>query len=113
MYVSLTLEFLNTVSLFQEHINFPDTKEADLSSEERRAVDRYFYFSNLEYVLIKHGTVDPSMVAQWLRGIKSSARKRCLVERWQSTASKFTLDEGFREFFEQAIREVQPKQEAA
>jgi hypothetical protein len=61
----------------------------------------------MEYILAQQNAVDKRVANQWLRGIKSSTKKRAIVERWRSTASKFTLDEGFKEFYEQAIRENQ------
>jgi hypothetical protein len=96
---TMNMKFLDIMERFDEHINDPNTKEEDLSPEERRAIDRYFYLANMEYILYKEKVIDDKLSAQWIRGIKSAANRKPFVERWNSTASKFTLDEEFRSFF--------------
>ena len=39
----MNIKFLDIVEKFGEQINDPNIGEEDLSSEERRAIDRYFY----------------------------------------------------------------------
>jgi hypothetical protein len=112
-FLTIALEFQNSTALFQEHINNPDIDEADLSSDERRAIDRYFYFADMEYMLVKQRAVNEGAADLMLRGIKSSASKRCMVEHWKSTASKFTYTPGFREFYDQAIQDAQKKANSA
>ncbi len=99
----MNMKFLDIVERFGEHINDPNTREKDLSPEERRAIDRYFYLANMEYILCKEKVIDDKLSAQWIRGIMSAAKRKPFVDRWNSTASKFTLDERFHSFFENNI----------
>ena len=100
---SMNMKFLDIVEKFEEHINDPNTREVDLSPKEKRAIDRYFYLANMEYILYKEKVIDDKLSAQWIRGIKSAASRKPFVDRWKSTASKFKLDEEFRSFFEKNI----------
>lgn len=107
LYTSMNIEFLNIISNFKENINQPNSHESDFEEEEKRALDRYFYLANMEYILYKLKVIDEEMANQWLRGIESSAKKTPFVERWKSTASKFALDKEFQDFFERAMEKNQ------
>lgn len=102
-YTVMNLEFLNIISCLGEHINDPKTRESDLSHDEKRAIDRYFYLANMEYILYKQNIIGKKMADQWIRGISSAVKKQPFVDRWNSTASKFSLDDDFRKFLEQEI----------
>jgi hypothetical protein len=107
-YTNLNGVFFDIISNFSEKINDPDTCEKDLTPQERRALDRYFYLANMEYILIMEGVVDKGVGDQWKRGIKSAALKPVFAERWKTCASKFfSFDPEFSEFFEQAMKENQ------
>jgi len=82
-YVSINLEFLNNISKFKPHINDPKTELRDLSEEEKRAIDKYFYLSNIEFTLIEKGTITKNLADHWLKGIKSAAKRKPFVERWE------------------------------
>ncbi len=58
----------------------------------------------MEFTLHKEKIVEEKLSSQWLRGIKSVAKRKPFIERWNSTAKKFTLDEDFRLFFESSIQ---------
>lgn len=103
-YMSLNSEFLEIISSFSSDINNPNLRENDLTDDERRAIDRYFYLANMEFILYKQGVVDDRLASQWIRGWKSVAKKTVFVDRWKSTALNFSLDEEFKKFFEQQIR---------
>ena len=102
-FTSFNMKFLDIAGNFEEHINYEDTGEQQLSTVEKRAIDRYFYLASMEFTLHREKIVNEQLSSQWLRGIKSTAKKKAFVERWNSTAQKFTLDEEFRRFFESNI----------
>jgi len=106
-YVTINLEFLDTISNFKEHINNPEIKLADLSMEEIRTIDRYFYLCNIEYILIEDKIIKDNLAEHWLKGIKSAAKRKPFVERWQSSASKYSLNKNFTDFFNNAIEQHQ------
>ena len=96
-------EFLSIISTFSSDINDPNTGEDELTDTEKRAIDRYFYLANMEYILYKEGVVNERLAQQWRRGWKSVARKKTFVDRWESTASQFSFDADFKHFFENEI----------
>lgn len=102
-YTTLNNEFLSIISEFKETINDPNTREVDLTPDERRALDRYFYLANTEFILIKEGVVDARMGEYWKRSIESAAKKAAFRDRWRSHASKYSLDQRFKVFFESAL----------
>ena len=104
-YVSINLEFLNNISKFRPHINDSKTELKDLSEEEKRAIDKYFYLSNIEFILIEKGTITKNLSDHWLKGIKSAAKLKPFVERWETVAKKFALNNNFVEYFDNAILE--------
>lgn len=101
IYIDLNTQFLQISSKFREHINDPNITLSQLEPEERRAIDNWFYLASMEYVLYREG-LSETLSRQWLGGIRSAASRKVFVERWRSTASKFTVDDGFRAFFEEA-----------
>ena len=107
VFTTMNMKFLELISEFKEHINEPRISEADLDPVERRAMDRWFYLASLEYVLHKEGVISASLGDHWIKGIRSAAKKNVFAERWNSTASKFTLDEDFRKFFEMESKKSQ------
>lgn len=104
-YVNINIEFLNTIGNFKEHINFPETTLKDLSSEEIRTLDKYFYLANVEYIMILEGTVKGELAEHWLKGMKSSAKKKPFIERWQQSASKYALNSKFVSFYDANVQE--------
>ncbi|MHC2275315.1 hypothetical protein ACVME8_001926 [Bradyrhizobium diazoefficiens] len=102
IYADLNLKFLEIVSHFGEHINKPGLKEEELTAEERRALDRWFYLASMEYAVYNRRLMDDALLSDWVRGIQSAAQKPIFVERFRSTASNFRLDPGFRKIFEDA-----------
>jgi hypothetical protein len=110
-YTALNLQFLELIKSFGERVNDPNAREADLGSDERRALDNWFYLANIEFILLKEKAISDALGQQWLRGIRSASKRRIFQERWQSTASKFSLDEDFRALFESAVspsRAIEP-----
>lgn len=103
-FTTFNMRFLDIAEKFEEHINDESITEQQLSASERRAIDRYFYLASMEFTLHKEGIVSEKLSTQWLRGIKKAAKRRPFIERWNSTARKFTLDEDFRKFFEDNIQ---------
>jgi len=112
-YTSLNLEFLEIISPFREDINQPDIREKHLRPDEKRSIDRYFYLANMEYVLYKEGVVDKAIAAHWIRGMKGAAKRSAFVDRWNSTCSKFSLDDDFRAFFHEQITKEEPGERLA
>lgn len=104
-FVSINLEFLNNISKFKPHINDPQTELQDLSEEEKRAIDKYFYLSNIEFTLVEKGTITKALADHWLKGIKSAAKRKPFVERWEMVCRKFALNENFVTYFDKAIQE--------
>lgn len=102
VFTTMNATFLELISVFKEHINERDILVSDLEPEERRAIDRWFYLASSEYVMYKEQVINPTLANQWIKGIELAASRKVFVERWCETASKFTLDEGFREFFEKS-----------
>ena len=111
-FIDVNIKFLELTEKFGEHINDLNICERELTPEERRAIDRYFYLANMEYILYKEKVISESLSTQWLRGIESSATRPVFVERWRSTASKFTLDNDFCNFFEKSIAKAKKEQKA-
>lgn len=104
-YLTFNMRFLDIVEQFEKHIQNRKTRESDLSPKEQRAIDRYFYLANAEWILYSNKLINPNLAEQWVKGIQSAANRQAFIDRWRSTASHFTLDDGFREFFEASIKE--------
>jgi hypothetical protein len=100
VYTDLNLKFLDIISHFSERINRSGITENDLTEQERRAIDRWFYLANMEYVVYNKRLMDDALLKQWIDGINSAAARPIILERWRSTASKFRLDPEFRNIFE-------------
>jgi hypothetical protein len=104
IYADLNLQFLDFISHLSENINKEGVSLSDLTEQERRALDRWFYLANMEYVVYNKRLLDSSLLTQWAEGIAAAAKKPIFLERWNTTASKFRLDPGFRNLFEEAER---------
>ncbi len=102
IYADLNLEFLDIISHLGDHINKEGVSISELTEEERRALDRWFYLANMEFVVYNKKLLDDALLKQWADGITSASTKPIFLERWRTTASKFRLDPGFRKLFEQA-----------
>jgi len=102
-FTNFNIKFLDIAEKFEEHINDEHVGEKELSPSEKRAIDRYFYLASMEFTLYKEKLIDENLWDQWLRGIRSAAKRKAFVERWHSTATRFTLNEDFRQFFESSI----------
>jgi hypothetical protein len=104
IYADMNLQFLDLISHFSENINKDGASLGDLTEQERRALDRWFYLANMEFVVYNKKLMDSSLLTQWAEGIAAAAKKPIFLERWNTTASKFRLDQGFRNIFEEAER---------
>lgn len=102
IYADLNLEFLDIISHFGERINDEGASLNDLTEQERRAIDRWFYLANMEYVVYNKKLLDDALLTQWADGIASATRKPIFLERWRTTASNFRVDPGFKKIFDQA-----------
>ena len=104
-FTHFNMKFLDIAEKFDEHINDENIGEQQLSPSERRAIDRYFYLASMEFNLYKEKIVDEKLCDQWIRGIRRAAKRKPFVERWHSTAKRFTLNEDFRQFFESSLEQ--------
>ena len=69
-----------------EHINKPGVSVTELTEQERRALDRWFYLANMEYILIDNKQVSDGLGSEMIARMKSAATKGVFKERWDKTA---------------------------
>jgi len=110
-FTHFNMKFLDIAERFEEHINEPDIKLDKLSPLEKRAIDRYFYLASMEFILQKEKLISKNLAELWLKGIRSAARRPAFAERWERTASKFTVDEDFRVFFDSSLAAAKEERE--
>lgn len=97
VYTNLNSQFLAIITPISSKIHNQDATLVDLTDEEARAIDRYFYLANTEHLLIKRGVIhSDEFVTHINNGIESSATKKTFVERWKSEGSNFKLSDSFK-----------------
>lgn len=102
IFADLNLKFLDVISQFSENINKKGVKLHELTEQERRALDRWFYLANMEYMVSNKKLMDGALLTLWSEGIAAAAKKPIFLERWRTTASNFRTDPGFRKIFDDA-----------
>jgi hypothetical protein len=104
VYTSLNSEFFNIIESFDD-INKPGITLSELTKKETRAIDRYFYLANTEYILIQQGIIkNEEFVNHWISGIKASIKRKPFLERWETVASSFTLNPKLKKLINDEIQ---------
>ncbi len=106
-YVNINHEFMSLLSNIKVDLDDPNLKIEDLNFEEKKKLDRYFYLCNLEYIMVLEKTVRGELSIHWLEAIKSGASKKIIVDRWKESSQRLSFNPQFRDFFNQAIAEVE------
>lgn len=98
---------MSLLSNIKVDLDDPNLKIEDLNFEEKKKLDRYFYLCNLEYIMVLEKTVRGELSIHWLEAIKSAASKKIIVDRWKESSQRLSFNPQFRDFFNQAIAEVE------